>query len=259
MDTKLAVSKTIKQGRKRTQVCQQSSSGAPEPAAIDSAVQFDNDDDKGLRRKRKALWAEADMQGLGGALHPFASSSPKPADVQKEPSGSSSAKKLVEDVQQIGRLPTRGVGGAPQLAASSGRRLTGLEFFGPWATRASPEEEERESFYDRLAAEHAETCSTNVAINGAAARVITIPVGVSFEDRGMGYGQHDDVAVVLSFRGASQPSEKRLTVNTRATPTVSRPPRSGMVKKAPRAPRNPRSPSSTRQKNRSPSLPRRQN
>ena len=83
MDTKLAVSKTIKQGRKRTQVCQQSSSGAPEPAAIDSAVQFDNDDDKGLRRKRKALWAEADMQGLGGALHPFASSSPKLADHQR--------------------------------------------------------------------------------------------------------------------------------------------------------------------------------
>ena len=57
-DTKLAVSKTIKQGRERTQVCQQSSSGAPEPAASGSAVQFDNDDDKKLWRIRKALWAD---------------------------------------------------------------------------------------------------------------------------------------------------------------------------------------------------------
>ena len=78
-DTKLAVSKTIKQGRKRTQVCQQSSSGAPEPTAIDSAVQFDNDDDKKLGRIRKALWADM----LGGALHPFTSSSPKLADNQR--------------------------------------------------------------------------------------------------------------------------------------------------------------------------------
>ena len=62
-DTKLAVSKTIKQGRKRTQGCQQSSSGAPELAAIGSAVQFDNDDDKKLWRIRKALWADM----LGGA------------------------------------------------------------------------------------------------------------------------------------------------------------------------------------------------
>ena len=57
-DAKLAVSKTIKQGRERTQVCQKSSSGAPEPAAIGSAAQFDNDDDKKLWRIRKALWAD---------------------------------------------------------------------------------------------------------------------------------------------------------------------------------------------------------
>ena len=78
-DAKLAVSKTTKQGRERTQVCQKSSSGAPEPAAIGSAAQFDNDDDKKLWRIRKALWADM----LGGALHPFASSSPKLADHQR--------------------------------------------------------------------------------------------------------------------------------------------------------------------------------
>ena len=31
----------------------------------------------------------------------------KPPDDQQEPSGSSSAKKLLEDVQQVGRSPTR--------------------------------------------------------------------------------------------------------------------------------------------------------
>ena len=58
-DTRLACSKTIKQGRKRTPVSQQSSSGAPEPAAIDGAVQFDNDDDN-------------EPRGLGGAPEPAA-------------------------------------------------------------------------------------------------------------------------------------------------------------------------------------------
>ena len=44
--------------------------------------------------------------------------------------------------------------------------------------------------------------------DGAAAKVITIPVGVSFEDRGMRNDQHDAVAVMLSVRGASQPAEE---------------------------------------------------
>ena len=66
-DIKFAVGKTIKQGRERTQVCQQSSSGAPEPVASGSAVQFDNDDDKKLWRIRKALWADM----LGGACSSF--------------------------------------------------------------------------------------------------------------------------------------------------------------------------------------------
>ena len=66
-DARLAVSKTIKQGRERTQVCQKPSSGAPEPAAIGRAAQFDNDDDKKLWRTRKALWADM----LGGASSSF--------------------------------------------------------------------------------------------------------------------------------------------------------------------------------------------
>ena len=143
-DAKLAVSKTIKQGRERTQVCQKSSSGAPEPAAIDSAMEFDNVDDKKLGRTCKALFVESKLakrshehRGLGDALHPFASTSPKLADHQKEPSASSSAKKLVEDVQQVGRSPTRAQAaspgeeedacGAPQPAASSYDPWTGAE------------------------------------------------------------------------------------------------------------------------------------
>ena len=66
-DTKLVVSQTMKQGRGRTQVCQQSSSGVPEPDALGSAVQFDNGDDKKLWRIRKALWADM----LGGASSSF--------------------------------------------------------------------------------------------------------------------------------------------------------------------------------------------
>ena len=42
----------------------------------------------------------------------------------------------------------------------------------------------------------------HVAVNGAAARFITIPVGVSFEDRGMRRDQHDAVAVMFNVRGA---------------------------------------------------------
>ena len=143
-DTKPAFSKFIKQGRKRTPVSQQSSSGAPEPAAIDSAVQFDNDDDRKLRRIIKAPLAgnklakrSHEHRGLGDALHPFASTSPKLADHQKEPSASSSAKKLVEDVQQVGRSPTRAQAaspgeeedacGAPQPVASSYDPWTGAE------------------------------------------------------------------------------------------------------------------------------------
>ena len=63
----MSSSSSAKQGGKRIQVDQQSSSGAPEPAAIDSAVQFDNDDDKKLWRTRKALWADM----LGGASSSF--------------------------------------------------------------------------------------------------------------------------------------------------------------------------------------------
>ena len=89
-DTMLASSKTIKQGRKMTPVSQQSSSSAPEPAAFDSAVQFDNVDDKKLGRTWKALLAENksanrshEHRGLGDALHPFAPSSPILADDRK--------------------------------------------------------------------------------------------------------------------------------------------------------------------------------
>ena len=48
-----------KESKKRKRDSPQSSSGAPEPAAIDSAVQFDNDDDN-------------EHRGLGGAPEPAA-------------------------------------------------------------------------------------------------------------------------------------------------------------------------------------------
>ena len=113
-------------------------------------MEFDNVDDKKLGRTCKALFVESKLakrshehRGLGDALHPFASTSPKLADHQKEPSASSSAKKLVEDVQQVGRSPTRAQAtspgeeedacGASQPAASSGlvediQRIGRLEF-----------------------------------------------------------------------------------------------------------------------------------
>ena len=63
----MSSSSTAKQGGQRVQVGQPSRSGAPEPAASDGAVQFDNDDDKKLWRIRKALWADM----LGGASSSF--------------------------------------------------------------------------------------------------------------------------------------------------------------------------------------------
>ena len=67
----------------------------------------------------------------------------------------------------------------------------------------------------------AEGRGDHVAVNGAAARFITIPVGVSFEDRGMRRDQHDAVAVMLSVRGASQPVESAAESSS-TSPTSSR-------------------------------------
>jgi len=89
-------------------------------------------------------------------------SSPKPADLQKELSGSSSAKKLVEDVQQVGRSPTRAQAtvpgeeedacGAPQPAASSGQMWTGVEI-DPFCQRIFEEQAARSARSRRKAIE----------------------------------------------------------------------------------------------------------
>ena len=49
----------------------------------------------------------------------------------------------------------------------------------------------------------------HVAVNGASVRLIIVPVGRSFENRGMRNHRHNAVGVVISVRGAFQPAEGR--------------------------------------------------
>ena len=55
----------------------------------------------------------------------------------------------------------------------------------------------------------ADRIGDNVAVSGAAARVLPVAVGASYKDRGMRNDQHDAFAVVLTLRGASQPAEAK--------------------------------------------------
>jgi hypothetical protein len=48
----------------------------------------------------------------------------------------------------------------------------------------------------------------HVAVNGASVRLIIIPVGRSFQNRGMRNHRHNAVGVVISVRGAFQPAEE---------------------------------------------------
>ena len=49
----------------------------------------------------------------------------------------------------------------------------------------------------------------HVAVNGASVRLISVPVGRSFENRGTRNHRHNAVGVVISVRGAFQPAEGR--------------------------------------------------
>ena len=49
----------------------------------------------------------------------------------------------------------------------------------------------------------------HVAVKGASVRLIIVPVGRSFQNRGMRCDRHDAVGVVISVRGAFQPAEGR--------------------------------------------------
>ena len=49
----------------------------------------------------------------------------------------------------------------------------------------------------------------HVAVNGASVRLIIVPVGRAFENRGMRSDRHNAVGVVISVRGAFQPAEGR--------------------------------------------------
>ena len=135
-DTKLAFSKTMKQGRKRTRVTQQASSGAPEPAlepALDPRADVQREPSSSSTAKQGGKIIQFSQQSSSGA--------PEPAAI------GSAVQFHNDDDKKLGGLRKRRAEdacGAPKIAASSGfvEEVHQVERSPTRAQATSPGEEE---------------------------------------------------------------------------------------------------------------------